>query len=86
MKTYETTTDFVVPPEFQGQMVEYAYALCVDDVGYVDAIIERRKDETGKVTYTAYEDWCPGSEDWGPQNGQPKLGRCLGECLVEGED
>lgn len=77
-KRYRPFGPFVTPPECQGQMVEYSYALDNDH----DVIIERRCDRSDRSTsYCAYV--CPDGDDWSPWNGTPKLGKEIGPCLLE---
>jgi hypothetical protein len=77
---YATHTDFIVPPECQGQIVEYSYATGGESPV---VIIERRWDRSdGSVQYEAYEDGAPDG-DFDPWNGAPCLGRSLGPCDVE---
>lgn len=86
LPVYEPTSAFIVPPECQGQGVEYAYALdaraCV--------IVERRTDRSepiaSRVTFHAFEYPAGDPGEWEPQNGRPVLGEPIGRCKIRGPD
>ena len=80
MNTYFIPDGFFVPPENQGQMVEYAYGLDPDDM----VVVCRRTDRSdGEISYTAYV--CPDDSDFEPWNCRPKMGKRIGDCLIEHE-
>lgn len=84
--TFEPTEPFIVPPECQGQGVEYAYALDA----YACVIIERRTDRSepigSRVTFQAFEYPAGDPGEWEPQNGRPVLGEPIGRCAIRGPD
>ena len=79
MKTFCLTTDFITPPENQGQIVTVSYALAADE----EAIIERTHYASDRTTrYDAYSYPENDDGDWAPWNGAPELGDHLGECSI----
>ena len=79
MRTYTPTTEFITPPENQGQIVTRSYAYAAED----GVIIEHEYDASDRTTrYYAYEDGDKDGSEWDPWNGVPALGASLGECRV----
>lgn len=80
LQTYNPTTEFITPPENQGQFVTLSYALDCD----AEVILVSSYDagDHSKVYYAyMYPDNDDGS--WEPQNCVPELGEYLGECQIE---
>jgi hypothetical protein len=72
---------FITPPEYQGQAVEYSYAVR-DFVSRPDCIIERRREAGKPDQFGLYID--PTWEDGDGSNlefwsGAPELGACVRE-------
>lgn len=82
MYTYTPTTEFVVPPVCQGQMIEISYALDAENEVIIERSIDRSEPKC-EPTYMAYE--YPDESfhgDWTPWNDVPDTGDCIGQCLI----
>ncbi|MEW6169628.1 MAG: hypothetical protein AB1651_18340 [Pseudomonadota bacterium] len=81
-RTYRPTTDFVAPPEEQGQIVQRSYALDAE----AEVILCRETDYSdGSQTIVAFR-YPDDDSEFQPWNVAPSLGRLIGPCIVTQDD